>query len=141
MATTLIEAQKHNFPKFQLLLRIYAGTNNLDSKLVKELFASDSSSPRIKRQYLDEHDGIAGWEFENTPPLNQSDEVHTWQLRAFMNASELLRHLSPKLFQRIRKIGNEADLCLVGYNGPIPPALIKELGRLVLGLFVIGLPD
>src|SRR5439155_417089 len=75
MATTLIEAQKHNFPKFQLLLRIYAGTNNLDSKLVKELFASDSSSPRIKRQYLDEHDGRAEWESTRYSSLQHASEL------------------------------------------------------------------
>jgi hypothetical protein len=126
--------------RFRLLLRIYAEATDLDIRLAKGLQDLTIDDSRVGNRYLEQDEGIAGWEFVNAPGLSGPLEVSKWQRRAFLNAADWLRDKSPTLFQPLRDAGNKVDVCVVGYNGPIPSDLLKELGRLGLGLYIIGLP-
>ncbi len=69
--------------------------------------------PRAIDHYLDESEGMAGWEFANKPPLYGPEQLNEWQETAFLNASEWLRDKPLTLFQHIQEAGNNVDIVML----------------------------
>src|SRR5260370_27803625 len=123
-----------------VLFRIHAYTKDLDIPLVRSILAKTTDNPLIRRQYEDEHDGIAGIEFRDGPSFQTWSEIEQWQRPVFRNAVEWLKTKSEKEIVALHEAGLQADVCIIPQLGKIPRELLQEIVRLKLDCVLIPLP-
>lgn len=137
MKSLTVERGTSDIEGIWVALRIHAKEREIDSDWLRETLEPNGKTLETV-PYADEHEGVAGFEFRNTPALVDSSERARWHQPAFRNAVNWLKSKSIEQFQRIRQ-GFSVDFCVAGYTGSIPLELLGELVRLQLEIWIIEL--
>lgn len=127
----------------QVIFRINASTHDLTLPAVRDVLGLDEGGSLIPSEhavdaYVDEDEGIAGVHFSGLPSLTGLEEQRTWGSPEFRSAEKWLSRKSPDQIARLRAVGLEVDFCIAGYTGQVPTALLRQLARLGVCLYVIG---
>ncbi len=129
----------HTTSNFQVILRVYAEESDLDFSKVKSTLALSPPDEFVETAFTDEDQEIGAIKFRGASPTlthrvgrNESGEGFP----EFRSATAWLGSKSPSHFDELRKMGLTFDLFVQGYMGLIPIALIHELSRLGLSLWI-----
>ena len=122
----------------QVMLRVHADTKDLDIAWAKILLGLSEQDPALKGifEYPD-GEGIVGCVFNPGKPFVDSCEVECWYRPVFRVATEWLKTRSRDVFLKIREAGSRTDVLVLGYEGYVPAAFLKEIVRLDVDLFVM----
>lgn len=140
------EGQLSLRPEIRLFLRVYSHETDLDFWRVKQVLGISDEERSFAQTFLDRDGEIAvfvfatGEEFPGSLQFSDRDihEAQLWQRPEFRVAWRWLQERNPVDFQALGDAGWRADLCFEGYEGLIPDAVLGQLVRLGIHLWVFN---